>query len=225
MNRFFTISLTVTADNLTELQGRIGKLSLWLSGSGELIFDDIPLIVWRGRISDEVIYMPERGGRQAQIDVSFRVDPFGKNIFGIEGPALDTAMPLDSNIPLTLEEKYIYTVTGAAELSVVNFGDRPARPIVTIEGIAGRFTMSLGEKSLSFDSSQSTTVDFDKQMVTNASGAAIKVTGEFFEFGDGANILNITSSNSNTLIVTVSYTPEYMYGADYSEIEWGEASA
>lgn len=224
MNRVFIMMLTAAADNLTALQSKISKLSLWLSGSGDLIFDDIPLIVWHARISDEIIYMPEHGGKTAMLEVSFSASPFGKNIFGTEGPVLDTEMPLDSLIPLSLEEKYICTVTGSGEMCIINFGDRPARPVIKIAGNAGKVTLTLGDKSLSFTAGGSASVNFEKQTVTNA-GGSVKVSGEFFELKEGANVLKITNSNSSKLTVTAVFTPEYMYSADYSEIDWGEGNA
>lgn len=223
-SRIFTISLTVTANNLSALQSKISKLSLWLHGSGDLIFDDIPLIVWRGKISDEVIYMPEHGGKVAQLEVSFRVNPFGKNIFGTEGAVLDTPIRIGDAVPLTLSEKYIYTVTRSGEVNVINFGDRPIRPQIKIDGSAGNVTMTLGDKSLAFTAGGSVTVDFDKQTVTNKNGS-VKVMGEFFEFNEGGNMLKITNSNSNTLTVTAEFTPEYMYGVDFAEDKWGDGNA
>lgn len=47
---------------------------------GELIFDDMPFSKWRGKVSDEVIYMPEHSGRKAVMEVSFRAEPFCKCI-------------------------------------------------------------------------------------------------------------------------------------------------
>lgn len=223
-NRVFNITIGVTADNLHELQNKIGKLSKWLCGKGDLIFDDIPLIVWRGKIADEIIYMPEHGGKSAAIDVAFSAEPFGKNLFGTEGPRLGDPVPLDSDIPLSMGEFYTHTITGSGEINIVNFGDRPARPVLLAEGNVKNMTLSLGEKTLSFTASASVTIDFDKQLVTDKNGT-VRVSGEFFEFGVGANKLTVTNSNSSEIKISAVYVPEFMYTADYKDIEWGDGDA
>lgn len=223
-NRVFAITVTVTADNLGELQSKIGSLSRWLHGSGELIFDDIPLIIWHGKIADEIIYMPEHGGKTAVMEVSFSAQPFGKNVFGTEGPCLDDPVELDSDIPLSMEEMYSFEVTKSDNINIVNFGDRPVRPVIVIEGNAAAMKLTLGEKSLSFTASGSVTVDFDRETVTDKNGV-LRVSGEFFEFPEGINALNITNSNSGKLTVRVVFVPEYMYTANYKDIDWGDGNA
>ena len=223
-NRIFQLSLTVTADNLGELQSKIGKLSKWLTGSGDMIFDDIPLVIWRGKITDEIIYMPEHGGRSATIEVSFSAEPFGKNIFGAEGPRLGDPVPLGSDIPLSMEEFYTCTISGSGKTNFINFGDRPASPVFLLEGVNGTVTMSVGDKSLSFTASGNVTVDFKKQLV-KCGNAAVRITGDFFEFPEGKSELTITHSGGGSLTVTAMFEPEYMYTAVYEDIDWGDDDA
>lgn len=217
--RTFAVSLAVTADNLALLQGKISKMSIWLCGRGKLIFDDMPLIVWDAVISDEVIYMPERGGKCAVLEVSFRAEPFGECIFGTDGPTLDMPVRLDDMIPIGLEVLYTYTVTGTGSVDVINFGDRPVRPVIKIDGAKGDVTLTLGGGSISFKGEKRVAVDFDKQTVTGDTGD-IMAEGAFFEFPEGLSRLKISTDSQNKLDVTVSFTPEYVYDADFSEDRW-----
>ena len=143
-DRIFTVTFNIYADNLAEMQRNLSLLSLWLCGEGELIFDDMPFSKWRGKVSDEVIYMPEYSGRKAVMEVSFRAEPFCKCIFDTEGPALEMPFMLDANI---------------------------------------------------------------------------LVSGEFFEFPSGRNKLHIVNSNSQNMTAEISYTPYFMYGEHFDDLE------
>ena len=222
--RIFSVSIFVSADSLGALQKKISDISLWLAGSGELIFDDIPLIKWDANVSDEIIYMPERGGKNAALEVTFRAHPMGKCIFGEEGPLLDAPLEIGESVPLSMEEMYVYTVNQSAEITVINFGDRPARPVIEIEGSARSMTLSLDGRELSFTANGDVTVDFEKRLVGNTDGV-LKVSGEFFEFKEGANTLQITNSVSSALTVTMHLTPEYMYGAHFEGFDGGDGDA
>ena len=122
-DRIFTVAFNIYADNLAEMQRKLSLLSLWLCGESELIFDDMPFSKWRGKVSDEVIYMPEHGGRKAVMEVSFRAEPFCKCIFDTEGPALEMPFMLDANIPIDISCLFKFNISGSGDKSVYNFGD------------------------------------------------------------------------------------------------------
>ncbi len=223
--RTFVLSLGITADNLAALQGKISKLALWLTGSGELIFDDLPLVVWKARVTDEIAYMPEHGGTKAELEVSFSAEPFGEALFGTEGPLIGHPLQLDSEIPLSTDCAYTYTLDGSGNICIVNFGDMPVSPVIKITGKTGGITLSLGGKTLSFSAGgKSVTADFEKQTVKAGDGL-VGVTGEFFEIPAGINHVAVTNSAQGNIIITVGFKAKYMYGADYSHIDWGDALA
>lgn len=218
--RTFTAAISVFADSLTKLQDKLTAISLWLTGSGQLIFDDIPFVVWKGKISDEIIYMPEHGGRKAVLDVSFRVKPFGFALFGTEGPTLDCPyLKLDSLFPIGLADIYTFTVTSGNDIHILNFGDRPIRGVIKISGCAGNVSLALNDKTLDFTAVGSVTLDFDAQRAYTQSGE-IGVGGDFFELPPGECILRVTHSNSAPLVLALSFTPEYMYGGNPFEADW-----
>ena len=225
-DRIFTVSMSVYADNMVLMQKKLTQLSNWLCGKGELIFDDMPLVKWTGRVSDEIIYMPEHEGRKAVIEVTFSTEPFSKCIFdSADGPCLDIdAVLIGDNLPIGIDEVYTYTVSGSADLAVMNVGDRYVRPVIEISGNASALKLSLADKSLSFTASGDVTVDFEKQSVTDALGT-VKVSGMFFEFMSGENILHIENSNTDELTVKVHYTPGFMYNLYFDDMNWGDVNA
>ena len=134
-------------------------------------------------------------------------------------------LPLESQIPLSTDCLFKYTVNGKRQLCVVNFGDMPVSPVIKIEGKTGNITMSLGDKSLSFSAGgKNAVVDFEIQTV-KVGDETVGVTGEFFELPAGVNYLTVTNSASGDITVTVEFKTRHMYDADYSEIDWGDALA
>lgn len=223
--RNFTVSMSVYADNMILMQKKLTQLSGWLCGKGELIFDDMPFVKWTGRVNDEIIYMPEHEGRKAVIEVTFGAEPFSKCIFDTDGPAIGIdSVCIGDSIPIGIDEIYTYTASGSADLAVMNVGDRYVRPVIEILGKASGIKLALGDKSLSFTASGDVTVDFEKQRVTDASGT-VKVSGMFFEFASGENILHIENSNTDKLTVKVHYTPHFMYNLYFDDMDWGGAGA
>ena len=218
--RTFTVAISVFADGLEGLQSKLTAISLWLVGSGDLIFDDIPFVVWKGKVSDEIIYMPEHGGKKAVLDVSFRVKPFGSALFGTEGPVLDCDyLKLDSLFPIGLDDIYTFTVKNGGEIHILNFGDRHVRGVINISGCSGNISLALGDKTLSFTAVGSATLDFNAQRAYTPSGE-IGVGGEFFELPPGESVIRVGCSSGSTLTVSVSFTPQYMYGGNPFEADW-----
>ena len=221
-DRTFIVTLSLYAENLMKMQNKLMEISKWLTGRGTLIFDDIPSVIWNGKITDEIIYMPEHDGRKAVLEVSFRVQPFGSCIFGTEGPVMDCAeVHLDSTIPIDFDELYTVSAANGQSINIINFGDRPIRPVITITGGASDMTLRMNGKTLDFSAGGDVVVDCEKQTVTNANGS-VMISGEFPELQPGGNVLYIGNSNSDTLTFDISFTPQFMYGADLDNLDWGD---
>lgn len=225
-SRTFSVSIGVCAENLTALQRKLTQLSKWLCGKGELIFDDIPLAVWIASVDDEIIYMPEHEGRKAVIDVSFRAEPFSQCIFNsLDGPCLDVpVITIGDCVPIGIDGVYTYTFSQSGDLSVINIGDRYARPVIAVDGNAEALVLSCGDKALSFTAQGGVKIDFEKQCVTDETGT-LKVSGEFFELPQGESTVHIENSNTDSLTVTVCYTPKFMYNVYFDEMDWGDGDA
>lgn len=221
--RTFVIEIAAIADDIYQMQDKLSALSLWLCGGGELIFDDMPLVKWVCKVSDEIIYMPERGGRKSVIEVSMRVKPFGIAIFDSDGPEINFDMVLGTNIPIGLADMHTYSFSGSKTMTVVNWGNRPARPVISISGASGNLSLSLGGKELSFACGGEVTVDFDKQSVTDSEGNYIAVSGDFFEFPPGESALSV--SGSGNIKAHMVFSPEFMYNLNLDFVDWGSEYA
>lgn len=223
-DRIITVSLVLLDGDIYQMQKKLTELSMWLSGEGELIFDDMPFVAWYGKVSDEIIYMPEHSGRKAAMEVSFRVRPFGACVFDTDGPTIGLPLELNSNIPIDISAGYKTTIKGVGTVNVYNFGDRPIRPVITLGKNAREAVLSLGDKSLSFVTIGETEIDFEKQSVKNADGY-VPMTGDFFEFASGDNLLKITNSLTKAMTVEISFKPCFMYGEHFDDLEWGDGDA
>ncbi len=222
--RVITVSISIMSQSLEVMQNKLSAVARWLTGEGELVFDDMPYTVWRGIISDEIIYLPEHAGKTAVLDISFRVQPFSTCVFSSEGPALDFAASLDTNIPIGIDVYLKGTVSGNGSADILNFGDRPVRPVIKITGAAEDIIMSCGGKILSFSVSGNVTIDCENQNVTDSGGYAA-VSGEFFELQPGVNTVQVENSNTSPLDIEVSYSPQFIYAVDFAAIDWSVDNA
>lgn len=216
-NRTFQMDLKVTADNLTELQKKLSKLSAWLMGKGELIFDDTPLVKWSAHIIDTIEYKPEHG-KNAVLSVVFKVKPFANLIFNVaNGPYLDDEIYLDDNIPLDISTYFIFEGTGKHSHTVINIGEVPIRPIITVSGVTGAVTLSCNGHTLTVPGN--CTIDCERQTVIYEDISLMKnVFGIFFELAVGGNVLTV----SKTATVEISYEPKYLHDANFNEVNWNE---
>ncbi len=215
-DKVFQIELRITANGLSELQSKITKLSRWIMGSGELIFDDTPLVKWDARIIDTVQYMPEHGGKDAMFLVKYRVKPFSELVFNtIDGPCLDDEIELDSDIPLDLGEYFIFE--GAGDHTVMNIGDMPVRPIITVENASKPITISINGVKLTVP--KNAEIDCENYTVKDMSGKSLmlQVTGDFPELKQGANIMTVTSDEKIT--VEIEYEPRYIHNVNTHDLE------
>ncbi len=224
-DRYFTLTLYMQADNIYALQCKASRLALWLTGSGELIFDDMPDTVWNVSVLSEVDFVPEREGRKALISVSFKAEPFSYAAFDVrDGVTLDSALCIGAMVPLDFTAVTVFNVTGSSdEIEVINYGSAPvrARFIITPSGAAettGAITLNDIKVGYSFTSAfGAIVIDTEKytvkQGMVDASGM---VTGRFFELQPGKNTVVFAAENVQDYTIEVGYTPRFIYGADWS---------
>ncbi|MBQ8300677.1 MAG: phage tail family protein, partial [Clostridia bacterium] len=179
-DRIFQIELSVASDNIDDLQNKIAKLSRWIMGSGELIFDTAPLVKWNARIIDTVQYMPERGGKKAVFMVKYRVKPFAELVFStIDGPCLDEDIELKSDMPIGIDE--YFTFSNKASFDVNNIGDTPVRPVITVTGASSAYSIECNGFTITVP--EDAIIDCERYIVTDLSGNSLmsQVTGDFIE--------------------------------------------
>ena len=211
------MDLKVAADNLSALQKKLSKLAAWLMGKGDLTFDDSPLVKWDADVEDTIEYKPEHG-KSAVLSVLFKVKSFAKLIFDvIEGPYLDDEIFLDDDIPIDTSSCFTFSGTGRHSHVVMNIGDAPVKPVITISGASGSVTLTCNGHKLTVGGN--CIADCEHQHVTNNDGSHMEnVSGTFFELAPGENIITV----SGTSTIEVKYEPRYLHDADLSEVKWDE---
>ncbi len=236
-DRFFEIELQVSADSLKTLETKASKIAVWLKGSGELIFDDMPLVKWKARVVSELGFVPELRGKTTVMTVTFRAAPFSECVFDtVDGPIIDAALELDTNIPLDVPERFIWSVTGGESgyaaavktINVINAGNVYARPVIRIEGTVKNISIALGDKTLSVQTSGSGfIIDLEKKTVTDLSGqnAMTSVSGDFFELETGVNEITVSLYAIGEASVAAEYTPKFVYDFDLDDADWSESNA
>lgn len=217
--RVIKVEMAVTADNLSALQKKLGKIARWIMGEGELIFDDMPNVKWYGRVVDSVSYKPENGGKNTVLSISFKVKPFSELAFDVpDGPLLDSDIELDSDIPLDFDEYFTFNGTGT--YTVTNIGNVFTKPIIEVSDCINGITISCNGKTITVKTKEEDfTIDCIRQQVyietlDGKESLMNKTEGEFFELSPGDNTIIITGDAT----VEVGYTPQYMYDADLEDL-------
>lgn len=223
--RTFTMNLLIKAEDIIELQNKISDTARWLSGRGELIFDDMPLAIWDASAVNGIDFAPELSGTRAIITVNFETEPFARGAVDVaRGVLLGDDILLGSRVPIGLDEKMTQSFTGAnGSLVFVNAGTAYARPVITISGNRqiGYSTISCGGKSLIIQgiTDSRAVVDMENFKLLAGTEETDKtgiLGGSFFELAPGENTLEFAMQNSTTYTVSVSYVPRFVYNADYS---------
>ena len=236
-DRFFEIQIQATADNLRELEKKVSKIAVWLRGSGELQFDDMPMMKFKCSVISEMGFVPERHGKTTVMTAVFRAEPFGECIFDtVSGTELNSVIELDTNIPIDLLRAHTWSFTGGRNayaevnklLKIVNMGNVYARPVIKIEGLVKNVSIACGNKSLYINDTKSGfIIDCKKQTVTDLNGKSVmtKFSGSFPELKDGVTDMVISMSVNNDASVSIEYTPRFVYDCDFDYADWGECNA
>lgn len=231
--RVFVINIFVSADNIYKLQSKMSRLASWLAGKGELVFDDIPGVIWDAAVITAVDYMPERGGRKAVLAVSFNVKPFSRASFNVaDGIKLGSKIPIGAKIPIgfpdTLTTKIVSSIPfGSATINAYNIGTAPTKPKITISAEEtdtldshSPYTMNISCEDKSFivtwsnhcrecviDMDNGNALTKDDQGMYSAAGG---VRGSFFELMPGENNITVHGVPAGATVL-VSYTPKFLY--------------
>lgn len=226
-DRVFSVMLYLATEDVYTLQRAVSKVAVWLSGSGELIFDDMPDAVWDASVINEIDFAPELDGRKAILTVNFRVKPFSHALFDIsQGAVLDDDIVIAADIPLDFNASTSFSVPGTGEFNAFNYGSAPVRAKFVIspinpETVPGVITLSCRGRTVTtnyaFTLPGTVEVDMEKRsVVCGAVNASGYVTGEFFELLPGDNAVTFTESNGAEYVIDVIYVPRFIYNTDWS---------
>lgn len=230
-DRFFEVQLLVGADNLRALERRVSKIARWLSGKGELVFDDMPFVKWDAAALSEIGFFPELSGHKAALTAVFRVKPFSTCMFDtVRGIIIGTDCALGSPVPLDVKACFTFECAQLAlnVFDVDNIGSAPVRPVIRVasEKAVGQVGIILGGKTISVENTaaREIVIDCEKQSVADGDGNnLIGITkGEFPELSaDGASEMTVIVSED--AVVTVEYVPRCVYDFDFAD--WGDYDA
>ena len=245
-NRTFKVQLYINGSDISELNKKLVKISQWLTGTGDLIFDDTPLVKWKARRNGEIAYAPELKGKKAILSVEFSVSAFGYSVVSTcEDIILDSQILLDTNIPLDMagtEYTFASTIESGTTyaLRFINYGERPVRPVITITtgDTSIRFTgitLTYNGTECSCSSANHTyIVDCEKQQIRSTlndnSGMMSNFNGEFFEFEPGLCELDVMctfagTANFLSVTITVDFEPQVYWDFDMDNVDWSKNDA
>lgn len=222
-SRLIEIELQISAGGLSELQRTAARIAAWLTGKGELIFDDSYGTKWDARVSSDISFAPELAGKKAVMSVVFKTD-MGKATFTTgEGVLLKDCISLDSNLPLDLAEKFKFSLSvGENNIKIANIGDFYTKPIFRFSEGAENVTINCnGKRIIAEDIESDVIIDCERCVVTDSEGNNLlkKKQGSFFELAPGLNDCSVYVSGACEM--TVDYVPMTMYDFDFACVDWG----
>lgn len=223
-DRINEVEISFFAKNIQQLQERASKVAVWLTGSGDLIFDDTPAVVWKAKVIQQLDFAPIMSGRAATVTVYFRCKSWAENEFDTNGLILGSRMPLNSDIPLDMSADYTFHLnTGENVITFDNLGSWYVRPVfeITASNSIQNIDFDYGGKAaLSYSGSgKHITVDCQKQRIT-ADGKTVndKMTGVFPEFPPGNNEIRVTvGAGIGSLFIC--FKPLFVYGYSWAKEE------
>lgn len=217
--RIFSVTMLVIAPNIVSLQNKLASVVSWLAGSGELVFDDIPGVVWDVSRTEQIDYAPELQGRKALLSVAFHASAFSRAPFtAAEGPAIGMDIPIGAKIPIGISQTVSITAESRSGTMVIhNVGTASVRPVITVnitgEGSAASMSVSKGSKKVSvycaLDSSE-IIMDLEHGKFMNNGKQTALTEFSLFELEPGKNEISYALVPKGSTI-TVSYTPKFLY--------------
>lgn len=222
-DRIFEMILTMTAPTLEDLEKKVSSAAVWLMGRGDLIFDDMPAVIWNASIITGAGFAPKYFGKAAQFTAVFRVKPFSKHILSsLSELYLSKKIPIGEPVPLA-GFAYIYTFSllpGNNTVRFLNIGNRPSRPvfIFSMDSPVSSVSISCGSNSISVADINLTDISLDFSIQKAMSGddsITNHIKGDFFEFPAGFSEFTVTCQKSGTL--KIDFTPEFVYNSDIDE--------
>lgn len=220
-DKIVEIEVSMVDKSLPLLHRRIAKVAAWIAGGfGELIFDDMPYIVWQAKPIDVDGIAPQllRVGKTV---VQFRCRPFNHLVFNSQGVKLDSRVRLDADIPLDYgAENEITVVNGTQTLSYEYAGDAPVRPDIVISGPMREITVGINGNQLiirvgiPFDTYGGVLIDCENWRCIGMNGGPVDmVSGDFMELVPGENSITTTCSYAGTMRLV--FFTNYLYGSDF----------
>ncbi len=220
-DKLLELEISIAGNDLNSLHKRISDVVNWLAGGyDDLIFDDMPSILWRARPLEIEDIAPQLG-RVGKTTVQFRCKPFNKSRYSTRGVPLDSYIPLDTDIPLGFgDESEVEFAKGGRTFNYEYKGSAPCQPVLYIEAPSGcsNFSITCGENTLSYNGAFTMLkLDCENWRATDLSNdGALDVSsgtaGDYLELFPGTNEITITADKGG--VVIFDFSPNFFYGGD-----------
>lgn len=220
-DRIIELELAFVDNDIYTLQQHAAKIAVWLTGAGELRFDDMNFAHWKAKVIQGVDFTPILLGKAARIKVYFKCAAWAVNDFSTSGPILDQEIALDSPIPLDMSLYFTSNLhPGENEILVNNFGSWYTKPIFHFAGTGNSVRVSLPTyEEFQVHVTHLFTmlkIDCEKQRVyDDAEDITRYVSGNFFELPPSPAVpLIVDWDGEEGATLFVEYMPKWVYGAD-----------
>ena len=216
-DKVLELEISLVDKDLRQLHRHISRVIAWLAGGyGDLIFDDMPLVVWRVRPMELDGVVPELQ-RVGKTVVQFRCKPFNKSIFSSKGIPLDSCLPLDSEIPLDYgSESELPLVSGGQTIEHPVRGNAPVAPVFVITGAMSSISIACNGCALTYNGVSFNEMILDcEEWSAKVDGVDVSalVSGDYPELlPNQINTITVTTDGSGTL--SIVYFPQFFYGDD-----------
>lgn len=215
--RIISVKFAYVEAGLNQLRLKARAVAAWLSGEGQLIFDDEPDKCYHAKVYTSVKISDI--AYTAEFSVQFECQPMSRYIVSTgEDVILDSYLPLDSEILLNPGDAFTFNVTSSpTEIILENWGTADinyksqigALSKIVITGSFTTFSITLNGKTLNYNEAvSSSTVEIDninckvKLGDVNKLSAVSGDLASFLEIVPGINTATITGTG---LICTVLF--------------------
>lgn len=213
--RIMDIECSFKKQDMKYIRIRAHEIANWLAcGEQQLIFDDETAVFYMARVNNKLDFTTEIA-RIGRFTIQFKCRPFGfSRIKSNQQLQFGQGLMLGYGYRLDMVPT-VFNVTGATVLNIYNPGTW-VKPIIRINGSCSLISFSANGKTLSYGSISNGQVDIDcykteayKNGVSNSANNAMNnVSGDFLEFINGNNSLQISGTNLNC---TVTLIFNYLY--------------
>lgn len=193
------------------LRIRAHEIANWLAcGEQQLIYDDETAVYYLAKVVNK-LDLEKLIMKVKQFTVQFKSRPFGFSVVdSTQQIQLGQGLMLGYGYKLDMDST-VFTVTGATTLNIYNPG-RYVKPLIRITGSLTNISLASNGKTLNYNAALANeTVDIDcskPQAVKGSTNVNNNISGDYIEFINGDNSLQITGTGLNC---TVSLIFRYLY--------------
>lgn len=209
------IEISVVAKDIVKLHQKITKTVEWIAGGyGDLLFDDMPNIVWRAFPVSVNDIAPELQ-RVGKTVIQFRCKPFNRLLWSSKGLEIDSDIPIDSDVPIDFGDDSEYALSNGTNTIVYqNISTVPVSPVFCVTGNISSLVIECGGKTLSYRGGfTSLSIDCDRwETLDGDTDVSYNTTGEYPELLPGENTMTVITDGAGQLII--DFYPQYLYGDD-----------